>query len=273
MDPLDPLERHRGSDRPDPPRGDRLVPFEPRCGRPARTRTRGQDQRRDADAFEQPERVLFPQCAEDLEVVRPRQTWPDPPLRIHADERQEDLVELGCDGDRAPRLRWTRRRNLSTVIPPNSGGASIRFAVAQSNRSRIVTKPPSSNTVPPTERDRRTASSSATFAPHECPTTIGRCRRVERITAAASSVVSVEAVAGGRLGGPAVSPLVVGDRVEPEPDEPRRDEVPDVRGRREPVDQAGRRPRRPATRGRGGGRRRSRRSSRGPRAPGEPTVA
>ena len=34
-----------------------------------------------------------------------------------------------------------------------------------------------------------------------------------------------------------MSPLVVGDRVEPEPDEPWRDQVPDVRGRREPVDQ------------------------------------
>ena len=32
-------------------------------------------------------------------------------------------------------------------------------------------------------------------------------------------------------------PLVVGDRMEPEPDEPRRDQVPDVRGGREPVDQ------------------------------------
>jgi hypothetical protein len=78
----------------------------------------------------------------------------------------------------------------STVIPLNSGGASIRFAVTQSNRSRIVRKPPSSNTVPPTERDRRTASASATFAPHECPTTIGRWSRIARITAAASAVVS-----------------------------------------------------------------------------------
>jgi hypothetical protein len=94
----------------------------PGAADPPRTRTRGQDQGRGADAFEQPDRVLFPQRAEDPEVVRPRQTWSDPPLRIHADERQEDLVELGCDGDRAPEVAVDAAKEPVDRDPTELGG-------------------------------------------------------------------------------------------------------------------------------------------------------
>jgi hypothetical protein len=119
-------------------------------------------------------------------LARARRGW-TPPC---PSTRTSDRTTVSISGVRArPVCSGIPERNASTGIPPNAGGESTRFAVRQSNRSRIEEKPPSSRIAPDTRRGWRTASSRATFAPQECPTTNGRRSRVARITAAASAVV------------------------------------------------------------------------------------
>jgi hypothetical protein len=126
-------------------------------------------------------------------------------IRPFGSTRTSDRKTSSSSGVRGivpTRLRWIRRRSPSTVIPLNSGGASIRFAVAQvepvaHREEAAVEQHRPADRARPAERELERDVRSPRVPDDDRPVQTRRSDHGGRVVRS-----PVEAVAGGGLGGP-----------------------------------------------------------------------